>query len=95
MLIPHAVAIDVDIDILEKLLDLKMASVLCLAVADYPGNGRQLPSKLVLFLDCILWLCEDVGDIRPRPSACMEVGLHKVGGVERIGPEVCEDFCPF
>jgi len=41
-LVIHAMAIDVDLDVLQQLINIKVASVLRLATADNPCDGSQL-----------------------------------------------------
>lgn len=84
-LVAHAVAIDVDLDVLQQLSDIKVASVLCPATADNPCDGGQLFPEGVLFLDGVHWFGENGVDEGAWPSSSYEVGVDKVG-VESVRP---------
>lgn len=53
VLVLHAMAIDIDIDVLEQLLDIKVASILRSAAAHNPCDGREVSPKGILLFDCV------------------------------------------
>lgn len=73
VLVPHTLAIDVDIDILQQLLHIMVAPVPCPTIADDPCDGCQVLSEGVLFLDGVHWFGEDRFDEAAFSSSGEEV----------------------
>lgn len=78
VLVAHTVTIDVDFNVLQQLLDIKVATIVRRTAADDPCDGRQILSKDVLFLDGVDWFGENVVEECSGSSSCHKISRYKV-----------------
>lgn len=97
----HTVAIDVDVDVFEELVDKEASTIEAVAVADDPCDGGEpsivgltLKAKCILLLQSHHRLSENLANERVRSQTWSEVGLDKVG-IEPICPAIGKQVSPF